>query len=96
MVKTNLRSERKEALMRILVAIVSGIILGAWKIFVQVLRVIHFIYVLITGKRSKDFADLSETWNTQWYYFQRYMLFVNNDRPFPFGKLKKSMSKFSL
>lgn len=86
--------ERKEALMRIVVLLISGIILIAWRYLVFVLMIFNFIFVLFTKKRIKDFSDMCEVWNTQWYVFQRYMLFVTNDRPFPFNKLEKSMSKF--
>ena len=42
-------AERKEAFMRIIVAVVSGIILGLWKVLIQVLTVIHWIYVIFSG-----------------------------------------------
>jgi hypothetical protein len=88
------REERKEALMRIFVWIVSGIILLAWRYFIYVLVLVNLIYTLISGKRLKDLAEMSEMWNTQWYIFQRYLIFVSNRRPFPFGKLEKRMSKY--
>lgn len=87
-------NERKEALMRIVVLVITGIILTAWRYLVLVLMIFNFVFVLFTKKRIKDFADMCEVWNTQWYVFQRYMFFVSNDRPFPFNKLEKSMSKF--
>ncbi len=87
-------AERSEALMRIVVGIVSGIILGVWKIIVQVFAVVNFVITLFAGKRNKDLAEFCEIWNTQVYIFLRYMTFVNNKRPFPFVSLKKSMSKF--
>ena len=90
----NEKSERLEALMRILVLIVTGVILLAWRIFIYVLIIVHLIYAVIFGKRSKDIATLGETWNTQWYFFQRYILLVSNIRPFPFGKLAKNISEF--
>ena len=86
--------ERAEALMRIVVLIVTGIILGLWKIAIQIFFIINFIWTLIVGKRIKELADLSEVWNTQWYLFMRYILFVTNERPFPFRPLTKSISKF--
>ena len=49
----------------------------------------------MVGKRLRDVAELSEIWNTQWYIFQRYIIFVSNQRPFPFGKLEKNISKFN-
>jgi len=87
-------SERVEILMRIFVAIVSGIILALWKMLVQLLGLVNWILTLITGKRNKDLAEFSEIWNTQIYTFLRYMTLVSNDRPFPFTKLTKNISKF--
>ncbi len=89
-----MKKERKEALMRIVVGIVSGIVLGVWKVFITVLIIINFCYTLCTGKRNKELAELSEIWNTQVYIFIRYIEFESNFRPFPFTKLKKSMSRF--
>lgn len=87
-------NERLEALMRVVVGIVSGIILGIWQYFIVALFAVNFIYTLFAGKRIKELADMSEIWNTQWYVFQRYMIFESNARPFPFTSLKSSMSKF--
>ncbi len=92
--KNRKKKERLEALMRILVLIVSGIILGIWRIFVYLIIFVHIIYVLITGKRIKELAIFSETWNTQWYIFQKYIIFLDNRRPFPFGKLERNMDEF--
>ena len=87
-------SERTEALMRIVVGIVSGIILGVWQYFIVALFVVNFIYTLFSGKRLKELAEMSEVWNTQWYIFQRYIIFESTKRPFPFTKLERSMSSF--
>jgi len=86
--------ERVEALMRIVVVVVSGIILGLWKAVIQLFMVINFIITLFTGKRHKDLALLCEMWNTQVYVFLRYITFMSNQRPFPFVKLSKNMSTF--
>ncbi len=86
--------ERLEALMRIIVGIVSGIILTIWKILIQIFGIINFIWTLISGKRIKELAELSEIWNTQVYVFLRYMTFVSNERPMPFRRLTKKFSKF--
>lgn len=86
--------ERLEALMRIIVGIVSGIVLGVWKIPIQVFAVINFIWTILSGKRIKELAKMAEIWNTQMYVFLRYMNFVSNERPMPFRKMTKSFSKF--
>jgi len=86
-------SERKELLWRILVAIVSGIILGIWRAFVQILFIVNFVIVLFTGGRNKEIANLCEIWNSEIYRFIRYLNFVTNERPFPFTSLK-TLGKF--
>ena len=86
--------ERKEILIRIFIAIVSGIILGVWRWFILVIGIVNWIYTLFVGKRIKQISELSEIWNTQIYVFLRYMTLVTNERPFPFRNLTKSMSKF--
>jgi len=86
--------ERAEALMRIVVGVISGIILGIWKSLIQLLGIIHWIIVIISGKRQGGIAEFSEIWNSQIYMFLRYMTFVSNERPFPFNTLESSISKF--
>ncbi len=86
--------ERGEALMRIIVGIVSGAILYFWAYLIGVFVVINFIWTIISGKRIRDVAELCEIWNTQKYSFVRYMVFLTNERPFPFRRLDKNISKF--
>ena len=87
-------AERSEALMRIVVGIVSGILLEIGKIILQLAAVVHWIVVMVSGKRHRGIANFSEIWNTQIYVYLRYMTFVSNQRPFPFNRLEKNMSKF--
>ena len=87
-------SERTEALMRIIVGIVTGVILYFWGYLIVVLIVANFIYTIFAGKRLKELADMCEIWNTQAYTLKRYLIFESNKRPFPFSKLQKSMSRF--
>ena len=94
MARKNKKSERVEALVRIVVGIVSGIILEIWKVLIQILGVVHWFIAIITGKRNEGIAEFSEIWNTQIYVYLRYMTFVNNERPFPFSAMSKNMSKF--
>jgi len=86
-------SERKEAWFRIIVLIISGIILGIWKILVVILAIINWLVVVFSGKRSKGMAEFCEYWNSESYKFFRYLTFVNNKRPFPFSDLER-ISKF--
>lgn len=89
-----MKKERKEALMRIPILVVSGIILAVWGYFIILLSIINFFFTLFKAKRMKELAEMSEIWNTQKYFFQRYMIFESNFRPFPFTKIQKNMSKF--
>ena len=92
---TRKSNERKEALMRIVVLIVSGVVLSVWQYFIFVLGIINFFYAIFTAKRMKNLAEMSEIWNTQMYTFQRYMIFESNFRPFPFTKLQKKYKQVS-
>jgi len=86
-------SERKEAFIRIFVWAISAIVLLIWRWLILIFIVLNFVYTLINGKRNKELAEFSEIWNTQWYVYQRYIIFQSNHRPFPFSKLKKSISR---
>lgn len=88
------KSERKEAWFRIIVAIVSGIILGVWGHLVCVLAVLNWLITIFSGKRNKGIAEFCEYWNTESYKFARYLSSVTNKRPFPFSEMER-MSKFS-
>lgn len=88
-----LKKERQEAWMRIPVGIVSGIVIYVWAYLIAVFFLINFFYKIFTGKRLDELAGMSEVWNTQWYFFARYMTFCTNERPFPFERLKKDISK---
>ena len=79
--------ERLEALIRIVVGVISGIILSLWMVIVRIATFIHWIYVIFNGKRSKGLAEFCNLWNTQIYRFIRYMTFTTNERPFPFTTL---------
>ena len=87
-------SSRKETWMRIIVAVVSGIILCAWSYLIGVFFGINFIYGIFTGKRLRELAEMCEIWNTQMYTFKKYIFFLSNVRPFPFTSISESMSKF--
>lgn len=91
MAKTN---ENTEALMRIVVGVVTGITLEVWGALVGVLILVNLVMTLVNGKRNKDIAEFCETWSTQFYNYMRYMTFNSNKRPFPFVKVAKNMGSF--
>ena len=89
-------TERLEALLRIVIGIISGLILGLWKVIVQVVVIIHWFYTLITGKRNKEMAKFCNMWVTFAYNFVRYMTLTTNKRPFPFNRLGKNLEKVDM
>ena len=89
-------SERIEAILRIFIGIISGFILGLWKIIVQVVVLIHWIYVILTGKRNKALAEFSNRWVTFVYNYIRYMTFSTNKRPFPFNDFGEDVEKVEM
>ncbi len=87
-------NERWEAVVRIPVALISGLILGLWKIVVEFVLVVHWFVVVITGKRNVDLAEFANAWITEYYKFVRYINFTTNERPFPFTPRHKNMETF--
>ncbi len=87
-------NQRLEALMRIIVGVVSGIIFTIWHFFVKILMLVNFLITLISGTRNKELARLCEIWITNLYHFIKYMTFGTNTRPFPFTELKQPLTKF--
>ena len=85
--------ERKEAWMRIIVGIVSGIILEVWGALICVLAVLNWIITVFSGKRDKGLANFCEYFNSEMYRYLRYLTFETNERPFPFSEMVK-LGKF--
>ncbi|MEK6859450.1 MAG: DUF4389 domain-containing protein [Nanoarchaeota archaeon] len=88
-----MKKERKEAWMRILVAIVSGIILKVWGIVVGIVAILNWLIALFSAKRNKSLAEFCEPWNTETYKYISYLTGVSNKRPFPFSDIERT-SKF--
>lgn len=88
-----MKPERKEAFMRIIVLLVSGLILGIWKGLIHILLLINWLIELFAAKRHVGLANFCEYWNTEVYKFIKYMTFVTNKRPFPFSNMER-ISKF--
>jgi len=89
-----MNEERKEVLMRVVIFIVSGVILGVWMHLIKLLIIVHWIYAIFSGKRNEDIAEFCHIWNTQAFRFVKYVTFVTNTRPWPFTKLGDTLGKF--
>jgi hypothetical protein len=92
-VKVVKKSERKEALVKIFVVIVSGFIGYFWSILAGVLALFNWLYTLILGARNRSVAEFIEYYNTFAYTMGRYVSGVSNERPFPFNDIQR-ISKF--
>lgn len=88
-----MKRERKEAWIRILIAIVSGIILKLWGIVVGIVAILNWLIAVFSAKRNRSLANFCEPWNTETYKYIRYLTGVSNIRPFPFSDIER-MSKF--
>lgn len=86
-------SERKEALVRIPVGIISYIILHFWTILVFILVLFQLAYVIITGKRNKPVATFCNQYIAYLYTVWRYLAFTTDSRPFPFNDFQKPFEK---
>ena len=86
-------AERQEAWMRIPVAIVSGLIFEVWGFFIFVFSLAQLIFVLIEGRKEKELLKMANVYLVQLYIFVKYITFLSNDRPFPFGDLKESINE---
>jgi len=82
-------NERKEAWMRIPICIVSGFILEVWGFFVFIFAIVQLILVLVEGKKNKEFLEMCKNYVAQFYVYIKYITFISNERPFPFGELVK-------
>ena len=79
--------------MRVLVAIISGIILKFWGIVILISGFINWLMEIFSAKRNKRLAEFCEPWNTEMYKYIRYLTAVSNKRPFPFSEIER-ISKF--
>ncbi len=88
-----MKKERKEAWMRIFVAIISGITLDVWGIVIGLVAIFNWFTAVFSAQRNPDWAEFCEPWNTEVYKYMRYLTAVSNKRPFPFSSVE-SMSQF--
>jgi hypothetical protein len=84
-------SERIEALMRIPIGIVAGIIVELLSYPVMLLAICNFFYTLARDERHKGIADFANLWVSYQYRFLRYMTFATNKRGFPFADFEKEL-----
>lgn len=81
--------ERIEALVRIPLAIIYGIITGIWGFFAELAAIVNWFYALISGKRSETLADFVNQFVAYSYDVNRYLYMTTNKRAWPIeGELR--------
>lgn len=85
--------DKGEVWMRLPVFIVSGIILNVWGFFILCFAIAQLILILLEGKRNKELLEMCNIYLIQLYVFIKYVVFLSEERPFPFGDLKKEIEK---
>jgi len=91
--KKALSPEKKEAWMRIPICIISGFILYVWGFFVLIFALVQFILILSKDKKNKELSRMCDVYLIQLYTFVRYVTFLSDKRPFPFGELEKEIDE---
>lgn len=74
-------SSRLELFIRFIFAIIWGIILGIWGIFVYMALGIHWLYILVFGKRLEVLNNFIAKFFRTMARFQGYMLLLTDERP---------------
>lgn len=82
--------DRLEALLRIPLAFVYGIIIGIWGLITVLAVMVHWFYALILGKRHRGIAEFTNRFVSYVYETYRYLYLVTNERPWPIGKSRRA------
>jgi Domain of unknown function (DUF4389) len=91
--RKKLSPEKKEAWMRIPLFIISGFILNIWGFFIFCFALVQLILILVKNKKEKELLRMCNIYLVQLYVFVKYVTFLSNERPFPFGDFKKEIRK---
>lgn len=91
--REKLSPEKKEVWMRIPIFIVSGFILHVWGFFIAIFALVQFILILVEKKKNKEILRMCGVYLVQIYIFVKYVTFLSDKRPFPFGELEKEIEK---
>lgn len=74
-------ASRVEILVRIVWAILGGIVLFIFNLIAILAVIIQFFYVLIYGKRQKGIFDFMKAVEVQRFRLVLYLTFVTDERP---------------
>ena len=91
--KKKLSPETRGVLMRIPIFIVSGFILNIWGFFICIFSLVQLILILVEKKSNKELLRMCNVYIIQLYIFAKYVTFLSDKRPFPFGDLEKEIEE---
>jgi hypothetical protein len=74
------KSSRVELFVRILWAILSCIVLFFFSIVAIICVILHWIYILITGKRSKGLNDVLKSYVIYRFRVDGYLMMLTDER----------------
>lgn len=80
-VSFNPRASRLELLVRIVWAIVGGIVLAIFSFVSGIVWVIQVLYVLFLGRRHKGMQAFIKSVNIQHFRLSSYLLLLTDERP---------------
>jgi hypothetical protein len=84
---------KKSVWMRIPIFIVSGAILYVWMFFTLIFSLVQLVLMLAEGRKEKEFVNFSSLFISQISCYFKYISFISEEKPFPWGKLKKGKKK---
>lgn len=75
------KASRIEMLVRIVWAILGGIVLYIFAIIAVLATIIHFFYILVYAKRNKEITNFVKAVEVQRFRLSLYLTFVTDERP---------------
>lgn len=80
---------KKNIWMRIPIFFVSGIILYVWMFFTLIFSIVQLVLMLTENKKEKEFLHFSSLFINQGSCYFKYISFLSEEKPFPWGKMEK-------
>ncbi len=79
-VKSDPKASRLELFVRIIWAILGCIVLSIFGIIAAICMVLQWLYILITGKRSKSLAEVLKLYLFYRFRLEGYLLMLTDER----------------
>ena len=80
---------QQEIWVRLAVLIISIILFQVIAVILLIIIIINLIIAIIKGKPDSGVVEFSKVGFNEIMRLLKYLLFISNERPFPFNELKK-------